>query len=151
MVNSRLLSRLPRDRAPKPTADAVLPFPPFTCHACVHICVVFLGKHVVFGRVIRGYEVAERIAEVSTDEKDRPRVPVVISNSGELMLRAQAQTEAQQGKKAAGEFCLASLTGLIKLVPANRPVTHLYSRVRVRTKRQGIGGRGAAPQEETPP
>ena len=48
------------------------------------------GKHVVFGRVIRGYEVVERIADVPTDEKDRPRAPVVISNSGELMLRAQA-------------------------------------------------------------
>lgn len=47
----------------------------------------------MFGRVIRGYEVAERIADVPTDEKDRPRAPVVISNSGELMLRAQAQAK----------------------------------------------------------
>ncbi|PIL32177.1 hypothetical protein GSI_05422 [Ganoderma sinense ZZ0214-1] len=70
-----------------------------TLRDCPHLN----GKHVVFGRVIRGYEVAERIAEVSTDEKDRPRLPVVISNSGELMLRAQAQTQAQQGKKAATE------------------------------------------------
>ena len=50
-----------------------------------------LGKHVVFGRVIRGYDVVQRIAQVPTDEKDRPRSPVVIANSGELMLRAQAQ------------------------------------------------------------
>lgn len=109
---------------------------------------MFLGKHVVFGRVIRGYEVVERIAEVPTDEKDRPRLPVVISNCGELMLRAQAQ---QPAKKAAGEFRFGSLVGSIKLVPANRPGTHLYSRARVRTKRQGIGGRVAASQEETPP
>ncbi|TBU25187.1 cyclophilin-like domain-containing protein [Dichomitus squalens] len=54
------------------------------------------GKHVVFGRVIRGYDVVERIADVPTDEKDRPRAPVVIANSGELMLRAQAQQQAKQ-------------------------------------------------------
>ncbi|TFK86702.1 hypothetical protein K466DRAFT_492335 [Polyporus arcularius HHB13444] len=60
-----------------------------TLRDCPHLN----GKHVVFGRVIRGYEVAERIAEVPTDEKDRPRAPVVITDSGELMLRAQAQAK----------------------------------------------------------
>ncbi|KAI0706746.1 cyclophilin-like domain-containing protein [Cerioporus squamosus] len=60
-----------------------------TLRDCPHLN----GKHVVFGRVIRGYEVAERIAEVPTDEKDRPRAPVVIANSGELMLRSQAQAK----------------------------------------------------------
>lgn len=38
---------------------------------------------------MRGYEIVERMAETPTDEKDRPRVPVVISNSGELMLHAR--------------------------------------------------------------
>lgn len=45
----------------------------------------------MFGRVIRGFEIVERIVQVPTDEKDRPRAPVVISNCGELMLRAPAQ------------------------------------------------------------
>jgi len=49
---------------------------------------VYAGKHVVFGKVIRGYEeVVERIAKVPVDEKDRPLSPVVISNCGELELR----------------------------------------------------------------
>ncbi|KAI0788092.1 cyclophilin-like domain-containing protein [Fomes fomentarius] len=60
-----------------------------TLRDCPHLN----GKHVVFGRVVRGYEVVERIAEVPTDEKDRPRTPVVIANSGELMLRAQTQPQ----------------------------------------------------------
>ncbi|KAF8650989.1 hypothetical protein AX16_004975 [Volvariella volvacea WC 439] len=59
-----------------------------TLRPCPHLN----GKHVVFGRVIRGYaEIVERIAEVPVDEKDRPTVPVVISNSGELELRKPVQ------------------------------------------------------------
>ncbi|KAI0323369.1 hypothetical protein GY45DRAFT_1264689 [Cubamyces sp. BRFM 1775] len=58
-----------------------------TLRECPHLN----GKHVVFGCVIRGFEVIERITEVPTDEKDRPRAPVVIANCGELMLRSQAQ------------------------------------------------------------
>ncbi|KIY68839.1 hypothetical protein CYLTODRAFT_249295 [Cylindrobasidium torrendii FP15055 ss-10] len=55
-----------------------------TLNQCPHLN----GKHVVFGRVIRGYEqVIERIANVETDEKDRPRVPVTISGCGELELQ----------------------------------------------------------------
>lgn len=46
------------------------------------------GKHVVFGKVIRGFdEVVRKIAQVSTDEKDRPVVPVIVYNCGELELR----------------------------------------------------------------
>jgi hypothetical protein len=38
--------------------------------------------------VIRGFEdVVSKIAEVATDEKDRPAVPVTIYNCGELELR----------------------------------------------------------------
>ncbi len=49
------------------------------------------GKHVVFGRVIRGFDdVVSKIAQVSTDEKDRPAVPVIIFNCGELELRRKA-------------------------------------------------------------
>lgn len=47
----------------------------------------FTGKHVVFGRVIRGYDVVQKIASVPVDAKDRPLSPVIISNCGELELR----------------------------------------------------------------
>lgn len=47
-----------------------------------------LGKHVVFGRVIRGFdEVVLKIASVPTGAQDRPDVPVIITNCGELELR----------------------------------------------------------------
>ena len=49
------------------------------------------GKHVVFGKVIRGYEeVVKQIEKVPVDQKDRPSVPVVIANCGELVLKAKA-------------------------------------------------------------
>ncbi|KAI9056808.1 hypothetical protein FKP32DRAFT_1584924 [Trametes sanguinea] len=69
-----------------------------TLRDCPHLN----GKHVVFGRVIRGFEVVQRIAEVPTDEKDRPRVPVVIANCGELMLRSQAQPKQPERTPSRG-------------------------------------------------
>lgn len=52
---------------------------------CVNIPA---GKHVVFGKVIRGYDdVVKRVAQVPVDEKDRPLSPVLVSNCGELELR----------------------------------------------------------------
>ena len=42
----------------------------------------------MFGKIIRGYaDVVKKIAEVPVDAKDRPTVPVTISNCGELKLR----------------------------------------------------------------
>src|SRR5205809_5859446 len=36
------------------------------------------GKHTVFGRVSAGMEVVDRISELPTDARDRPREPVTI-------------------------------------------------------------------------
>jgi peptidyl-prolyl isomerase G (cyclophilin G) len=44
------------------------------------------GKHVVFGKVIRGYEVVSKLADIEVDEKHCPSVPIVISKCGELEL-----------------------------------------------------------------
>jgi peptidyl-prolyl isomerase G (cyclophilin G) len=56
------------------------------------------GKHVVFGKVIRGYDVVKRMSEVPVDVKDRPKVPVAIYNCGELELRKK-QGDTPQGKQ----------------------------------------------------
>jgi peptidyl-prolyl isomerase G (cyclophilin G) len=51
-----------------------------------------LGRHVVFGRVIKGYEkVVQKLAEVPVDEKDRPKFPIVITTCGELELRKRKE------------------------------------------------------------
>ncbi|KAF9024951.1 hypothetical protein BDZ89DRAFT_1092739 [Hymenopellis radicata] len=55
-----------------------------TLRECPHLN----GKHVVFGKVIRGYDdVISKIANVPVDGKDRPTTSVIISNCGELELR----------------------------------------------------------------
>ncbi|GJJ08662.1 hypothetical protein Clacol_002881 [Clathrus columnatus] len=55
-----------------------------TLRPCPHLN----GKHVVLGRVIRGYDdVIKKITDVPTDERDRPNRPVVIINCGELERR----------------------------------------------------------------
>lgn len=63
-----------------------------------------LGKHVVFGKVIRGYEdVVKRLAQVPVDAKDRPQTPIVISNCGELELRKPKPLE-QTKRMSANSF-----------------------------------------------
>ncbi|KAJ3065381.1 hypothetical protein HDU98_011263 [Podochytrium sp. JEL0797] len=46
------------------------------------------GKHVVFGRVVSGFDVFRKIENVPTDSKDSPLDPVMISNCGELVKKA---------------------------------------------------------------
>ena len=41
------------------------------------------SKHVVFGKVIDGYDVVDAMEEVNTDGKDRPTVPITIVDCGE--------------------------------------------------------------------
>ena len=54
----------------------------------------------MFGRVIRGYEdVIPKIMEVPTDEKDRPKVSIVISNCGELELRKKPVAQQPQQRR----------------------------------------------------
>ncbi|EKM78568.1 hypothetical protein AGABI1DRAFT_15456, partial [Agaricus bisporus var. burnettii JB137-S8] len=52
-----------------------------TLQECPHLN----GKHVVFGKVIRGFEdVVLKLAEVPVDDKNRPITPIVIASCGEL-------------------------------------------------------------------
>ncbi|KAJ1983070.1 hypothetical protein H4R34_001492 [Dimargaris verticillata] len=45
------------------------------------------NKHVVFGRVIHGYDIIEQLETVAVDDKDRPTGIVMIAHCGELELR----------------------------------------------------------------
>lgn len=42
------------------------------------------GKHVVFGKVIKGMEVVKEVEAVETDPQDKPKSPVVIADCGEI-------------------------------------------------------------------
>ena len=38
------------------------------------------GKHTIFGEVVEGYDIAEKISKVSRDGSDRPKTPVVLES-----------------------------------------------------------------------
>ncbi|KAK8224938.1 peptidyl-prolyl cis-trans isomerase B precursor [Phyllosticta capitalensis] len=42
------------------------------------------GRHVVFGEVLEGYDIVDKIQNVPKNYGDKPNVDVVIANSGEL-------------------------------------------------------------------
>ncbi|KAL8640488.1 MAG: hypothetical protein Q9228_002596 [Teloschistes exilis] len=50
-------------------------------------CEHLNGKHTVFGHVVKGMDVCERMAKVPVDKKDRPLTEVIISHCGELERR----------------------------------------------------------------
>jgi len=71
-----------------------------TLRACPHLN----GKHVVFGKVIRGFDdVVHKVAQVATDEKDRPAIPVIIFNCGELELRKKPASPLKEPSVSASE------------------------------------------------
>ncbi|KAI9345643.1 cyclophilin-like domain-containing protein, partial [Obelidium mucronatum] len=42
------------------------------------------GKHVVFGRLVSGFDVFSKMENTPTDSKDKPLDPITITNCGEL-------------------------------------------------------------------
>ncbi len=48
------------------------------------------GKHVVFGQVIEGYDVVQKIENTKTGYGDKPKVNIVIADSGEIKVETEA-------------------------------------------------------------
>ena len=42
------------------------------------------GKHVVFGKVVKGMDIVHRIEEAEKDHSDKPKVDIVIVDCGQL-------------------------------------------------------------------
>ena len=51
-----------------------------TCSKCNFLD----GKHVVFGRVIDGLLIMRKIENVPTGPNNKPKLPVIISNCGQM-------------------------------------------------------------------
>ncbi|ORX53576.1 hypothetical protein DM01DRAFT_1322532 [Hesseltinella vesiculosa] len=65
------------------------------------------GKHVVFGRVVHGFDVVQQVENESVDDRDRPLRTVMIANCGELELRLPPQ-QAPHGSGSEGESDVSS-------------------------------------------
>jgi len=61
------------------------------------------GRHVVFGRLVSGFDVLERIAACPTDAEDKPITRIQITNCGEIRLMDEAEEREIEEKKAAEE------------------------------------------------
>ncbi|KAL8690808.1 MAG: hypothetical protein Q9218_003834 [Villophora microphyllina] len=60
-------------------------------------CEHLNAKHTVFGHVVKGMDVCERMAKVPVDNKDRPLTEVIVSHCGELE-RRQKQDSAPSSR-----------------------------------------------------
>ena len=58
------------------------------------------GKHVVFGEVLEGYEIVKLIENTATSAGDKPTVPVVIEDCGELKEEAaKEETDPKENEE----------------------------------------------------
>ena len=54
------------------------------------------GKHVVFGEVLEGYDIVEKIQNVPKGPGDKPTKKVVINKSGELEMEKVEEAEGKE-------------------------------------------------------
>lgn len=63
------------------------------------------GRHVVFGEVLEGYEVVEKIENVDKNPGDKPAKPVKIVKSGELEMPEEGmRADIHEGSPGKGEL-----------------------------------------------
>jgi cyclophilin family peptidyl-prolyl cis-trans isomerase len=86
------------------------------------------GKHVVFGRVMSGMEVVDRISKLTTDKKQRPLERVLIADCGEIRdgkeIRASEQatsSSATQSSTALFGFTACKPTSFASSVSKESP------------------------------
>ena len=61
------------------------------------------GKHVVFGEVVEGYGIVDKIQNVDKQPGDKPTVKVTIAKSGELDgEKEESKEDAKEGTKSEG-------------------------------------------------
>ena len=56
------------------------------------ICSKNLSLHVLFGKVIQGFEIIRLVEDLKTDSKGKPESIVTISHSGELIIKIKSKS-----------------------------------------------------------
>lgn len=63
------------------------------------------GKHVVFGRVVSGYDIVETMENQPVDQNNRPLQLVMIANCGELVLQLPPSVKSRLNFKQIKYLC----------------------------------------------
>ncbi|KAG8805969.1 hypothetical protein FRC19_007547, partial [Serendipita sp. 401] len=95
------------------------------------------GKHVVFGKVVRGMEVVKAIEDIQTDAKDNPLKKVEVVGCGELEFKGQAGTTA------------AAAATTSKAAPSKRERSPSRSRSRSRSRSGSRSGDSSGSEVES--
>ncbi|KAG8817091.1 hypothetical protein FRC19_011629 [Serendipita sp. 401] len=95
------------------------------------------GKHVVFGKVVRGIEVVKAIEEIQTDAKDNPLKKVEVVGCGELEFKGQAGTTT------------AAAATTSRAAPSKRERSPSRSRSRSRSRSGSRSGDSSGSQDES--
>jgi hypothetical protein len=88
------------------------------------------GKHVVFGRLVRGEDVLRVISNVATKAGDVPRMPVTISHCGQLGIATEAAVDdgAEAAAVAASSSAGSSSSSSSKSASTGVPKVNPYLR-----------------------
>ena len=87
-----MLERTPTDRNSSSPLPLLRTYPLYLILANLTFLPSHLnGKHVVFGEVLEGYNIVEKIQDVPKDSGDRPKQGVKIVKSGEIPVEADPE------------------------------------------------------------
>jgi peptidyl-prolyl isomerase G (cyclophilin G) len=101
------------------------------------------GKHVVFGRVVSGFNVAEIMENEPVDANDRPLHNVMIANSGELVLKLPP------GVKGKERYVYTTIHSIHFIVSTVKPKSETEDTAESRKRARSVSASESASESES--
>ncbi|RUS23287.1 cyclophilin-like domain-containing protein [Endogone sp. FLAS-F59071] len=106
------------------------------------------AKHVVFGRVVAGYDVVETLENQVVDDRDRPLNTVMIANCGELVLRLPENVKVKTKDKKSTLAKASIPSGTASDSGSERSKSRKKKRQRSRSESRTASGSESGSEEE---